>query len=475
MVGLEFGTKPAIGLQNTTTRIHGAMNNTLQPTRDATPLYGRQTRLALDNFQLSANLLPDAFIRALGLVKACAARVNAELGVLPPGTARAIEAAAQEVAEGRHLRQFPLDVFQTGSGTSTNMNANEVIATLASRRLGRPVHPNDDVNRGQSSNDVIPTTIHVSAALALQDLKRSLDALEVSITARAGEFHDTVKPGRTHLMDALPLTLGQELSGWAAQVGDARRRLQDTEPRLLRLAQGGTAVGTGFNAHADFAGRFATEIAQRTGLGFRPADNPFAAIASQDTAVELSGQLRTTAQVLLKIANDLRWMNSGPTAGLAEIELPELQAGSSIMPGKVNPVIPEAVAMACVQTIGLDTAVNLAATDNRFQLCTMLPLIAYDLLEQIGLLANAARALSDKAVARFRVNRKRLAGVAARSAALITALTPRIGYESAAHIARRALAESRPIIEVAAEETDLADDELRSLLDPLAMTEVGRG
>jgi fumarate hydratase class II len=353
------------------------------------------------------------------------------------------------------------------------MNANEVIAALASQRLGRSVHPNDEVNRGQSSNDVIPTAIHLSAALALQDLKSALDGLAAATDTRATELRDVVKTGRTHLMDAVPLTLGQELSGWAAQIRDSKRRIEDTEERLLCLAQGGTAVGTGLNTHPDFARRFATEMARRTGLPFRAAANPFAAIACQDTAAELSGQLRITALSLLKVANDLRWMNSGPAAGLAEIELPELQAGSSIMPGKVNPVIPEAVAMACTQVIGLDTAVMLAAGDKRFQLCTMLPLIAHNLLEQIGLLTNAARALSDSAVALFTVNRKRLADTVARNAALVTALAPRIGYEAAAKIARRALAEDRSIFQVAEEETPIPAEDLRTLLDPLTVSNPG--
>lgn len=444
-----------------------------QETKQATPLYGRQTKRALENFSLSGRTLPAAFVRALGLIKACAARVNGELGVLPAETAQAIEVAATSIAEGHYLREFPVDVFQTGSGTSTNMNANEVIAALASRQLGRAVHPNDEVNRGQSSNDVIPTAIHVSAALAVQDLKGALDGLEASIATRAIELADVVKTGRTHLMDAVPVTLGQELSGWAAQVRASRQRIEDTETRLLRLAQGGTAVGTGLNTHPAFSRRFVSEIGRRTGLGFRVADNAFSAISSQDTSAELSGQLRVLALALLKIANDLRWMNSGPVAGLAEIELPELQAGSSIMPGKVNPVVPESVAMVCVQVIGLDTAVSLAAADNRFQLCTMLPLIASNLLEQIELLRNAAQALASKAVERFSVNRKALADKVARNVVLATALAPRIGYEAAAKIARRALAEGKTVIEVAHAETDISHDELRNLLDPRRQAAVG--
>ncbi len=434
------------------------------------PLYGPQTRLALDNFPISGRRLPPAFIRALGLIKACAARVNGELGVLPAEVAAAIEAAALEVADGQHDPQFQVDMFQTGSGTSSNMNANEVIATLASRRLGRPVHPNDDVNRGQSSNDVIPTAIHLSATLSLQELKQALLQLEQCISVRTAEFSAIVKSGRTHLMDAVPLTLGQELSGWAAQVRDSRQRLDATQPRLLRLPQGGTAVGTGLNTHPEFADRFAADMAQRTGLAFQPADNSFAAIACQDSAAELSGQLRVLALSLLKIANDLRWMNSGPAAGLSEIELPALQPGSSIMPGKVNPVIPEAVAMACVQVIGLDTAVALAAQDNRFQLCTMLPLIAGNLLEQIRLLRNGSKVLAEKAIAGFKVNQANIEATLQRNAMLVTALAPIIGYDAAARIARMALEQNRTILEVAQEETDLPEEQLRILLDPAALT-----
>jgi len=433
------------------------------------PLYGPQTRLALRNFTISGQRFPPAFIRALGLVKVCAARANGELGVLPHGVAEAIEQAARAVAGGRHLDQFPLDVFQTGSGTSTHMNANEVIAELAGQRLGRPVHPNDHVNRGQSSNDVIPTAIHVSALLELDGLSRALESLRGAILGRAEAYASVIKTGRTHLMDALPLTLGQELSGWAAQVEADLARLNDLRPRLLQIAQGATAVGTGLNAHPEFAERFAAVLSERTGLAFRPAPNPFAAVASQDTAVELSGQLRVTAIGLLKIATDLRWMNSGPAAGMGEIRLPELQTGSSIMPGKVNPVAPEAVGMACVQVIGLDAAVAAAAQDNRFQLATMLPLVAFDLFQQIALLTGAARSLEEQAVDRFEVDAGALAEVASRNAMLATALTPRIGYDLASEIARKALQEERSVIDVARELSGLPDVELEQLLDPMRM------
>ncbi|MGD2117999.1 MAG: class II fumarate hydratase [Chromatiales bacterium] len=429
-------------------------------------LYGEQTRLALENFNISGQPFPPAFIHALGLIKSCAAQVNAGLGLLRPDMADAIADAADQVAAGRHDEQFPLDVFQTGSGTSTNMNANEVIATLAARSLGREVHANDDVNLGQSSNDVIPTAMHVSAVLQLGPLVKALQQLEAAILIRAEQFGKTVKTGRTHLMDAVPITLGQELSGWAAQLAANLARLSEVQQRLLLLAQGGTAVGTGLNTHADFATRFAACMAERTGLAFRSAPNKFAAISSQDTAVELSGQLRVTALSLLKMATDLRWMNSGPTAGLHELQLPEMQAGSSIMPGKVNPVIPEAVGMACVQVIGLDAAIVTAAQDNRFQLMTMLPLLANNLLQQIGLLNAAAQSLQTRVIARFEVDQEKLLERVRHNTMLVTALSPHIGYDLAAQIAHAAIGQQRPVIDVAREMTALSDDELKLLLDP---------
>ena len=433
---------------------------------DTDVLYGAQTRLAMANFGISGWRFPRPFLRAIGLVKACAAQVNGALGLLPTDLSQAIEEAAQGVADGRYDDQFPVDVLQTGSGTSTNMNANEVIATLAERRLGRPVHPNDDVNRGQSSNDVIPTVIHVAAAQELQGLTGALGSLRDAIDVRAREYATVVKTARTHLMDAVPMTLGQELSGWAAQVEADLARLADTQRRLLVIAQGGTAVGTGLNTAPAFAERFAAALAERTGLGFRAAPNAFAAIGAQDTAVELSGQLRVIAVTLLKIVTDLRWMNSGPIAGLGEIRLPELQPGSSIMPGKVNPVVPEAVGMACVQVVGLDAAVALAAQDNRFQLATMLPLIAFDLLQQLALLTAAAGSLETQAIARFQANTAALGERARRNLMLVTALTPRIGYDLASRIARTALAEGRTVIDVAREQSGLPETELADLLDP---------
>jgi fumarate hydratase class II len=444
----------------------------LQVPADA--LWGAQTQRAVQNFPISGLTMPRAFIGALGLVKQAAARANTRLQLLDAETSRAIDAAAAEVAAGRHDAHFPIDVFQTGSGTSTNMNANEVIATLATRHLGKPVHPNDHVNMSQSSNDVIPTTIHVSAALGVRrELLPALEHLRDALAAKEREVGTVVKTGRTHLMDAMPVTLGQELSGWRTQIEHGIARLIATEPRLLALAQGGTAVGTGINAHPDFGARFCEALADLTGLPFKPAANYFEAMASQDTAVELSGQLKTIAVSLMKIANDLRWMNSGPLAGLGEIALPALQPGSSIMPGKVNPVIPEATAMVAAQVIGNDTTITVAGQSGNFQLNVMLPVIARNLLESIRLLASISRALADRAIAGFKVNPERLAEALERNPILVTALNPVIGYEKGAAIAKRAYAEGKPVREVAQKMTDLPREELARLLDPAELTRGG--
>jgi len=437
-------------------------------------LWGAQTQRAVQNFPISGLVLPRTFIGALGLVKQAAARANAALGLLPADISLAIDAAAAEVAAGQHDAQFPLDIFQTGSGTSTNMNANEVIARLAAARLGRAVHANDDVNMSQSSNDVIPTAIHVSAALAVErTLMPALEHIGAVLQRKESEVGAIVKTGRTHLMDAMPITLGQELSGWRTQMQNGRARLQSTLPRLLALAQGGTAVGTGINAHPEFGARFCVELARLTDLAFVPSGNYFESLASQDAAVELSGQLKTIAVGVMKIANDLRWMNSGPLAGLGEIALPALQPGSSIMPGKVNPVIPEAAAMVAAQVIGYDTTITLAGQAGNFQLNVMLPVIAYDLLEGIRLLANAVLALADRAIAGFTVNRAALAEALDRNPILVTALNPLIGYELGAAIAKQAYAEGRPVREVARELTNLSAVELAKLLDPLELTRGG--
>jgi fumarate hydratase, class II len=356
------------------------------------------------------------------------------------------------------------------------MNTNEVVANLASRRLGRAVHPNDHVNMSQSSNDVIPTAIHVSAALAVRErLLPALDHLATSIERRAAELDDVVTTGRTHLMDAVPITLGQSLGGWAAQIRLGMARLIATEPRVLALAQGGTAVGTGINAHPQFATRFAEALAARTGLAFAPSGNFFESLSSQDAAVELSGQLRTIAVSLMKISNDLRWMNSGPLAGLAEIALPSLQPGSSIMPGKVNPVIAEAATMVAAQVIGNDVTITVAGQSGNFQLNVMLPVIAYNLLQSIELLGNAATNLADKAIAGFTVNEAQLKAGLARNPILVTALNPVIGYEKGAAIAKKAYAEGRPVLEVAREMTDLAPEELERLMNPRVLTRGGIG
>jgi len=437
-------------------------------------LWGAQTQRAVQNFPISNLRMPRAFIAAIGLVKQVAARVNRDLAFLDPKVAQAIETAAAEVAAGKHDAQFPTDVFQTGSGTSFNMNANEVIAALASQRLGAPVHPNDQVNMEQSSNDVIPTAIHVSAALGVRrELTPALEHLRDVLHAKEREVEGIVKTGRTHLMDAMPVTLSQEISGWRTQIEQNLARLHAVEPRLLALAQGGTAVGTGINADPQFGKRFCAELAKLTGLAFVPASNYFEALASQDTAVELSGALKVIAVSLNKIANDLRWMNSGPLAGLGEIALPALQPGSSIMPGKVNPVIAEATMMVAAQVIGNDATVTIAGQAGNFQLNVMLPVIAYNLLESIQLLTNVVRVLADRAIAGFTVNRARLAEALERNPILVTALNPVIGYERGAAIAKKAYAEGRPIREVAAEMTKLSREELDKLLDPTELTKGG--
>jgi fumarate hydratase class II len=433
----------------------------------ATALWGAQTQRALENFRIGRARMPTGLVRAIGLVKWAAAEINGELGELPAPLAAAIAGAALEVAEGRHADQFPLGVMQTGSGTSTNMNVNEVVARLAAARTGAIVHPNDDVNRCQSSNDVIPTAIHVAAALAVRDsLLPALAGLAAAIGARADAAGGQVKTGRTHLMDALPVTVGQEMRAWGSQVGDAIARIEGTRGRLHRLALGGTAVGTGVNAHPEFAGRAIARMARRTGIAFVAAPDRLAAMAGQDAAVELSAALRGAAVVLLKISNDLRWMNSGPLAGLGEIALPALQPGSSIMPAKVNPIIPEAVAMAATQVMAHDAAIGMAGASGNFQLNVMLPLIVHALDESLGLTADSANALAERAIPGLVVNAARISESLERNPILLTALAPRIGYDRAARIAKRAAEESRPIVDVAAEETGLPRDELARLLDP---------
>jgi fumarate hydratase class II len=430
-------------------------------------LYAAQTQRALENFTISGPRFPRAFIRALGYIKAAAAGANSGIGSLDPGVSEAIRNAALEVAEGRHDEHFPLVIYQTGSATSTNMNANEVIAAIASRALGEAVHPNDHVNMGQSSNDAIPTAIHVSASLECRDvLLPGLTMLEEKLRLRAGEFADVVKTGRTHLMDAMPLTLAQEIGGWASQVLHAIEMVEAVLPRLAKLAIGGTAVGTGVNSHPDFSGKACQWLRDFTEIEFHEADDHFASQSSVDIAVELSGALKATATSLMKISNDMRLMGSGPIAGLGEIELPALQPGSSIMPGKVNPVIPEAVMMACAQVMGNDVTVGVANTHGNLELNTMLPVVAHNLLESIALLGTASGTLAEKAVADFTVNRERIADLLERSPILVTTLNRKIGYEKAAEIAKKAHAEGRPVKDVAREMTDLTEEELDDLLDP---------
>jgi len=440
-------------------------------------LYGAQTQRAIDNFQISGQAFDRTFLRALGMVKLACAGVNRELGKLEEPLADAVEAAAREVMDGLHDGDFPIDIFQTGSGTSTNMNANEVIANLANRGLGRPlgskapVHPNDHVNMGQSSNDVIPTAMHVAAALAVhEELLPALEHLAATIDARASEVSDVVKTGRTHLMDAMPVTLGQELGAWSHQVRTARGRVADLFEELCGLAIGGTAVGTGINTPENFGKAVAARLASMTGLPFAEAPNHFAAQASSDTAVAVSGALNACAVSIMKISNDLRWMNSGPQAGLAEVTLPALQPGSSIMPGKINPVIPEAAAMVAAQVMGNHCAITVAGQAANFQLSVMLPVIARNLLESARLLAGASRALADKAIGKMTFNLEHIATLVERNPILVTALNPLIGYDQAAKIAKAAYAEGRRVIEVARDMTDLSDEELADHLDPRRMT-----
>ncbi|WP_298233972.1 lyase family protein [uncultured Azohydromonas sp.] len=438
-------------------------------------LWGAQTQRAVENFNFGSGPMPAAFVEALLHLKAAAARANEQLGLLEPALAQAIADSADALlADPRHPAHFPVEVFQTGSGTSSNMNANEVLATLAAQRLGKPVSPNDHVNFGQSSNDTVPSAIHVAAALQLERaLLPALAHLALALENKAPTLRQYVKTGRTHLMDAMPVRFDQVLGGWRAQVQQAINGLCALQPAVATLAQGGTAVGTGVNTHPEFAATLCALLQKRTGIHFQPAAERFSLMGAQDTAVQLSGQLKATAVCLIKIANDLRWMNSGPLAGLAEIELPALQPGSSIMPGKVNPVIPEAVAMAGAQVIGNDAAITLAGQSGNFELNVMLPLVARNLLESQQLLAAAARALADRAIAGFTVNEASLRAALSRNPVLVTALNPLVGYLKAAEIAKAAYKQGRPIIDVAEEMTDLGREKLQELLDPARLTEGG--
>ncbi|MGW3082883.1 class II fumarate hydratase [Streptomyces sp. NPDC001110] len=460
--------------EETTYRVeHDSMGEVKVP---AHAKWRAQTQRAVENFPISGQRLERAHIEALARIKAAAAKVNAELGVLDPDVARAIQESAAEVAAGRWDEHFPVDVFQTGSGTSSNMNTNEVLATLATERLGRDVHPNDHVNASQSSNDVFPSSIHIAATAAVTaDLIPALDHLAASLERKSAEFAEVVKSGRTHLMDATPVTLGQEFGGYAAQIRHGVERLHASLPRLAELPLGGTAVGTGINTPAGFSAAVIAEVARTTGLPLTEARNHFEAQGARDGLVEASGQLRTVAVSLTKISNDLRWMASGPRTGLAEITLPDLQPGSSIMPGKVNPVIPEAVLMVAAQVTGNDATVAAAGAAGNFELNVMLPVIAKNLLESVRLLANASRLLADRTVDGITADAERARRYAESSPSVVTPLNRYIGYEEAAKVAKRSLAEGTTIRETVlaggyVERGDLTREQLDEALDVLRMT-----
>ncbi|MGH3510382.1 MAG: class II fumarate hydratase [Nocardioidaceae bacterium] len=433
---------------------HDSMGDVEVPARAK---WRAQTQRAVENFPISGRRLEGAHVEALALIKASAARVNAELGVIDPDTATAIAAAADAIASGEHLDEFPIDVFQTGSGTSSNMNMNEVIATLASD-AGVELHPNDHVNASQSSNDTFPTSIHVAAALSVdRELIPALNHLAEALAAKAKEFGEVVKSGRTHLMDATPVMLGQEFGGYAAACRYGVERLEATLPRVVELPLGGTAVGTGINTPPGFAAKVIAELASRTGLPFTEARDHFEAQGTRDSLVELSGQLRTIAVSLTKICNDLRWMGSGPRTGLGEINLPDLQPGSSIMPGKVNPVLPEATLMVCAQVIGNDTAVTVSGSAGNFELNVMMPVLARNLLESIRLLSASTRLLADRCVDGITANTERLRQYAESSPSIVTPLNRYLGYENAAKVAKQSIAEHKTIRQVV-EELGYVDD-----------------
>ncbi len=452
---------------------HDSMGEVRVP---AEALWRAQTQRAVENFPISGSTLEHAHIQAIAHVKAAAAKVNAELGVLDQDMADAIVAAADEICAGDHLDHFPVDVFQTGSGTSSNMNMNEVLATLATRALGRDVHPNDHVNASQSSNDTFPTSIHVAAVTSTsRQLVPALDHLATTLERKAEEFSDVVKAGRTHLMDATPVMLGQELSGYAAAMRLGVERLEAALPRAAELPLGGTAVGTGINTPRGFAPAVIAELSRRTGLEFTEARNHFEAQGARDALVELSGAVRTVAVSLTKICNDLRWMSSGPRTGLAEINLPDLQPGSSIMPGKVNPVLPEATLMVCAQVIGNDATVAAAGASGSFELNVMMPVMARNLLESIRLLSTSSRVLADRTIEGITANTARMRTYAESSPSVVTPLNRYIGYENAAKVAKTALAEEKTIKQVVlemgyVERGDLTEQQLDEALDVARMT-----
>jgi fumarate hydratase class II len=443
-------------------------------------LYGIQTLRAVENFPVSGWRFPRSFIRALSLIKKCAAQVNMDLGFLDKKVGTAILQSATEAAEGKWDDQFPVDIFQTGSGTSTNMNANEVIASRANEILGgqrgakSPVHPNDHVNRGQSSNDVIPTAIHVAALESLvKELVPALEVLQAALAEKAIAFDGILKIGRTHLQDAVPMRLGQEFGGYASQVSHGIQRVKNCIPHLAELALGGTAVGTGLNANPEFIEGVIKKLGAEMGLPFVGAPSRFEALAGRDACVEASGALKTVAVSLMKIANDLRWLSSGPRCGIGEIELPSLQPGSSIMPGKVNPVIPEAVAMVCAQVIGADVAITVGGQSGNFELNVMKPMIAHNLLSSISILSNVSRLLADRCVKGIKANKAIAEGFIEKSLAMCTALAPKVGYDKAAEIAKEAYATGKTVRQVALDMKILSEKELETLLDARAMTEPG--
>ena len=434
-------------------------------------LWGAQTQRALENFPISGIKFRfpfgRSFIKALGVIKFSAASANQDLGLISAKKANAIKSSAKMVLNGEVDDHFPLDVFQTGSGTSTNMNANEVIAALASKKIGTDVSPNDDVNMSQSSNDTIPTAICLSAMFDMKEfLFPGLDLLIDEIDKKSKKLKGKLKTGRTHLMDAMPIDFSQELSGWSAQLKSCRDSLKLANRRMLELPQGGTAIGTGVNAHKDFPKNFCSSVEKLTGFKVKPASNFFQGLSSQDNSAELSSAVKNLSLVVMKICNDLRWMNSGPLTGLSDIELEALQPGSSIMPGKVNPVIPEAVSMACADVVGNDVTISLSVQSGNFQLNVMLPVIAYNLLKSINLMGNAVPLLAKKCIKSFKVNEKSTAENLNRNPILVTALNPIIGYKKSAEIAKKAYAEKRAIIDVAVEMTTIERKELESLLDP---------
>ena len=443
----------------------------------ADALYGAQTQRAVNNFPVSGICISRPLIHALGVIKQAAAKVNSELGNIPKDVAHAIQLAAQEVIDGKLDEHFPIDIYQTGSGTSSNMNTNEVIANRAVqlvKELSGRVHPNDHINFGQSSNDTFPTAIRIAGYLEAKNyLVPSLKYLRETFLKKGLEYSHVVKTGRTHLMDAMPITFEQEFSGYARQIEVGIKRIETALENIMELPMGGTAVGTGINTHPKFPAKFAVEVSRLTGESFREAENHFEAQATVDAPVELGAQLKTIAVSLLKIVNDLRWMNSGPNGGLAEIQLAALQPGSSIMPGKVNPVIEESMAMVCAQVIGYDASISVGGLSGNFELNVMLPMVAHSLLESIRLLANASHNLAERSVSRIEVREDHINSLTGKNPILVTTLNPLIGYDLAAKIAKKAFAENRPLKSVAMEMCDLSEEELDKALDPSKMTKGG--